>query len=125
MIKILKKLKPRERYMLMVSLRFIVLQVWLDLKMPEYMSTITTLVETPGSELSEILLNGGYMLLCAVGSMLAAIVTGFFAAKIAAGLSMTLRENVFKKVMRFNNEEMGIFSTASLITRTTNDMRRT
>lgn len=125
MIKILKKLKPRERYMLMVSLRFIVLQVWLDLKMPEYMSTITTLVETPGSELSEILLNGGYMLLCAVGSMLAAIVTCFFAAKIAAGLSMTLRENVFKKVMRFNNEEMGSFSTASLITRTTNDMRRT
>ena len=108
--------------MVLCSLVFIIAQVWLDLKMPEYMSTITMLVETPGSELSEILLNGGYMLLCAVGSMAAAMATGFFAAKVAAGLSKTLREQVFKKVMRFNSEEMGRFSTASLITRTTNDI---
>lgn len=108
--------------MVLCSLIFIVVQVWLDLKMPEYMSTITTLVETPGSELREILLNGGYMLLCAVGSMAAAMVTGFFAAKVAAGLSKSLREQTFKKVMQFNSEEMGHFSTASLITRTTNDI---
>lgn len=108
--------------MVLCSLVFIVAQVWLDLKMPEYMSTITTLVETPGSEISEILLNGGYMLLCAVGSMAAAMITGFFAAKVAAGLSKSLREGMFKKVMRFNSEEMGRFSTASLITRTTNDI---
>ena len=108
--------------MVLCSLVFIVAQVWLDLKMPDYMSTITTLVETPGSEISEILLNGGYMLLCAVGSMAAAMITGFFAAKVAAGLSKSLREGMFKKVMRFNSEEMGRFSTASLITRTTNDI---
>lgn len=108
--------------MVLCSLIFIVVQVWLDLKMPEYMSTITMLVETPGSKLSEILLNGGYMLLCAVGSMAAAMGTGFFAAKVAAGLSKSLREQTFKKVMQFNSEEMGRFSTASLITRTTNDI---
>ena len=80
-----------------LSLVFIVMQVWLDLKMPDYMSAITRLVETPGSEMSEILQNGGYMLLCAVGSMVASVVTGFFAARIAASLAMTLREKVFKK----------------------------
>lgn len=122
MTKLLKKMTKREIGMVLCSLIFIVAQVWLDLKMPEYMSTITMLVETPGSELSEIFLNGGYMLLCAVGSMAAAMVTGFFAAKVAAGLSKSLREQTFKKVMRFNSEEMGHFSTASLITRTTNDI---
>lgn len=122
MVKIFQKMTKREWCMVLCSLVFIIAQVWLDLKMPEYMSTITVLVETPGSELSEILLNGGYMLLCAVGSMAAAMATGFFAAKVAAGLSKTLREQVFKKVMRFNSEEMGRFSTASLITRTTNDI---
>lgn len=122
MVKLLRKITKREGSMVLCSLIFIVAQVWLDLKMPEYMSAITTLVETPGSELREILLNGGYMLFCAVGSMSAAMVTGFFAAKVAAGLSKSLREQVFKKVMRFNSEEMGRFSTASLITRTTNDI---
>lgn len=122
MVKIFQKMTKREWCMVLCSLVFIIAQVWLDLKMPEYMSTITVLVETPGSELSEILLNGGYMLLCAVGSMAAAMATGFFAAKVAAGLSKTLREQVFKKVMCFNSEEMGRFSTASLITRTTNDI---
>lgn len=120
--KIFQKLTKREWGMILCSLVFIVAQVWLDLKMPEYMSTITTLVETPGSDLNEILLNGGFMLLCAVGSMAAAMVTGYFAAKVAAGLSKTLREQVYKKVMHFNSEEMGRFSTASLITRTTNDI---
>ena len=120
--KIFQKLTKREWGMVLCSLVFIVAQVWLDLKMPEYMSTITTLVETSGSELSEILLNGGYMLLCAAGSMVAAMMTGFFVAKVAAGLSKTLREQTFKRVMRFNSEEMGRFSTASLITRTTNDI---
>lgn len=122
MVKIFQKMTKREWCMVLCSLVFIIAQVWLDLKMPEYMSAITVLVETPGSELSEILLNGGYMLLCAVGSMAAAMATGFFAARVAAGLSKTLREQVFKKVMRFNSEEMGRFSTASLITRTTNDI---
>ncbi len=122
MIKLLKRMKKREYGMVCASLVFIVAQVWLDLKMPDYMSAITTLVQTPSSEMSEILLNGGYMLFCAVGSMVAAMITGYFAARVAAGLSKTVREQVFKKVMRFNSEEIGRFSTASLITRTTNDI---
>jgi len=122
MLKLLKQMTKREYSMVCASLIFIVAQVWLDLKMPDYMSTITTLVQTPGSEMSDILLNGGYMLLCAVGSMIAAMITGYFAARVAAGLSKTVREKVFKKVMHFNSEEIGRFSTASLITRTTNDI---
>lgn len=108
--------------MVCASFIFIVAQVWLDLKMPDYMSTITTLVQTPGLRNERILLNGGYMLLCAVGSMIAAMITGYLAARVAAGLSKTVREKVFKKVMHFNSEEIGRFSTASLITRTTNDI---
>lgn len=122
MIKLLKRMSKREYAMVCASLVFIVAQVWLDLKMPDYMSAITELVQTPGSEMSEILRNGGYMLFCAVGSMAAAMVTGYFAARVAAGLSRSLREGVFKKVMQFNSEEIGHFSTASLITRTTNDI---
>ena len=122
MIKLLKRMSKREYAMVSASLVFIIAQVWLDLKMPDYMSAITKLVQTPDSEMSEILRNGGYMLLCAVGSMTAAMVTGYFAARVAAGLSRSLREGVFKKVMQFNSEEIGRFSTASLITRTTNDI---
>lgn len=122
MLQLFKHLKKREWLMICVSLVFIVTQVWLDLKLPDYMSTITTLVETEGSEMSEILKYGGYMLLCAVGSMIAAMITGYFAARVAAGLAMTLREKVFKSVMGFNHEEIGKFSTASLITHTTNDI---
>lgn len=122
MLKLFKQLKKREYIYVLCSLVFVVVQVWLDLKMPDYMSEITKLVQTPGSGMSDILINGGYMLLCAVGSMIGAMVTGYFAAKVAAGLSRSVREKVFKKVMKFNNEEMGRFSTASLITRTTNDI---
>lgn len=122
MLKLLKRMTKREYGMVLISLVFIITQVWLDLKMPDYMSAITRLVQTPGSAMGDILKNGGYMLLCAVGSMAAAMVTGYFAARVAAGLSKTVREQVFKKVMRFNSEEIGRFSTASLITRTTNDI---
>lgn len=120
--KILKRLNRTEMLMVLCSIAFVVLQVWLELKMPEFMSKITKLVETPGSKMGKVLLYGFYMLLCAFLSMLGAVVTGFFAAKVAAGLSMNLREGVFKKVLTFNNEEMGRFSTSSLITRTTNDI---
>lgn len=122
MTKLFKYISKREYAMILCSLIFVVVQVWLDLKMPDYMSVVTTLVETPGSAMRDILLNGGYMLLCAVGSMAAAIITGYFAAKVAATLSLKLREKVFKKVMEFGSEEIGRFSTASLITRTTNDI---
>ncbi len=124
MIKLFRLLRRNEWLMIAASMVFVVIQVWLNLKMPDYMSAITTLVETPGSAMSDILINGAFMLLCAVGSMISAIMTGFFAARIGAGFGKTLRAKVFKKVLRFNNEEIGKFSTASLLTRTTNDITR-
>ena len=117
-----KYLKKQEWIFFVICCVFIVFQTWLDLKLPDYMATITTLVETEGSEMSEILRNGGYMLLCAVGSMVAAILCGFFAAKIAAGLAKTLREKVYNQTLSFSMEEINDFSTASLINRTTNDI---
>lgn len=122
MRKLLKYLNPKEKLRVVLGVLFVVVQVWLELKMPEYMSAITLLVKTPGSEIAEILKNGGYMLLCALGSMAAAIATGYFAARVAASLSQELRAQMFRKVMSFYNEELGRFSTASLITRSTNDI---
>lgn len=124
MIKILKYMRRQDWLFLLSSLAFIVCGVWLDLKLPDYMRQITTLVQTPGSEMSEILKAGGFMLLCALGSLAATCITGFFAARIAAGLSMRLREAVYNKTMDFSMEEIGRFSTASLITRTTNDIQQ-
>lgn len=122
MKKLLNYLSAKEKSMVLTGILFVVVQVWLELKMPEYMSGITLLVETPGSEINEILRNGGYMLLCALGSMAAAIATGYFAAKVAASLAQKLRSQMLRKVMGFYNEELGHFSTASLITRSTNDI---
>lgn len=105
-----------------LSLAFIVLQVWLDLTMPEYMAEITRLVQTPGSTMSEIISAGGMMLLCALASLAASVVTAVCAAKIASGFGGTLRGKLFAKVASFSMEEIGHFSTASLITRSTNDI---
>jgi len=101
---------------------FIVLQVWLDLKLPDYMSEITQFVQTPGSEMRDIWIAGGYMLLCALGSLAAAIVVGFFAARIGSSFSQRLRSLLFNKVESFSMEEINRFSTSSLITRSTNDV---
>ena len=122
MLRILKYLRKQEWLMICCSLLFIVGQVWLELKIPDYMSEITTLVQTEGSALSDIIAEGVSMLLCALGSLISAFVVGFFAAKIAAGLAQRLRSNVFNKVLSFSMEEIGGFSTASLITRSTNDI---
>lgn len=122
MIKILKNLQKRDWMFALISITFIMIQVYLDLKLPDYMSKITMLVQTPGNEMSEILTAGGYMLLCALGSLLSAFIVGFFAAKIAAGLSKRLREKVYNKTMSFSMEEINGFSTSSLITRSTNDI---
>lgn len=122
MFKILKRLKAAEWLQALVSLVFIVSQVWLDLKLPDYMSEITTLTQTPGSEMSDIWLAGGKMLLCALGSLVAAVIVGFFAARIAASFSQRLRSQLFSKVDSFSMEEINRFSTASLITRSTNDI---
>ena len=122
MFKLLKQMRKKDWGLILVCILFIVLQVWLDLKMPDYMSEITTLVQTEGSKMNDILLNGGYMLLCAFGSLLAAVVTGYFVAKIAANFSRDLRKRIFDKVEDFSLQEVKKFSTSSLITRTTNDV---
>lgn len=122
MLKILKYLQKKDWGFIVASIAFIVLQVWLDLTMPNYMSEITTLIQTDGSTMSEILSAGGMMLLCAVGSMIASIIVGYFAAKVAANLAANLRESLFDKVQTFSMGEINKFSTASLITRSTNDI---
>lgn len=122
MIKIFKHLERKEWLMAGASLLFIVAQVWLDLKIPDYMAEVTKLTQTPGSAMSDIWRNGGYMLLCALGSLLAAVVVGYFAAKIASSFSQRLRSLIFNKVESFSMEEINRFSTSSLITRSTNDI---
>jgi len=122
MFKIVKYLKPKEWLQIAVSLVFIVAQVWLDLKLPDYMSAITKLVQMPGSAMSDIWEQGGYMLLCTLGSVTSAIIVSFFATRIAASFSQRLRSMLFSKVESFSMEEINKFSTASLITRSTNDI---
>jgi len=122
MIKILKYLKPREWVMVLAGVGFIVIQVWLDLKSPDYMAEITTLVQTPGSAMKDIWIAGGMMLLCTLGSLVAAIVVGYFAAVIGSALSRRLRRLLYNKVDSFSMEEINRFSTDSLITRSTNDI---
>lgn len=124
MLKILKYMNRRDWLFVLCSLVFIVCGVGLDLRLPDYMREITTLVQTPGSEMGEVLSAGGSMLLCALGSLVTAFIVGFFVAQIAAGLAMRLREAVYNKTMDFSMEEIGKFSTASLITRTTNDIQQ-
>lgn len=122
MIQILKNLKKKDWCYACAGLIFIIIQVWLDLKLPDYMSSITQMVQTPNSKMADILAAGGFMVLCALGSLAASFIVGFFASKIAAGLSMRLREKIYDKTMSFSMEEINTFSTSSLITRTTNDI---
>ena len=122
MLKLIKQLRKKDWILVFVCLIFVILQVWLELKMPDYMSQITTLVQTEGSAMSDILYNGGFMLLCALGSLIAAIITGYFVAKIAANFSLNLRKKIFDQVESFSLQEVKKFSTSSLITRTTNDV---
>lgn len=122
MIKLFKNFNKKEWLIILVSLVLIFFQVWLDLKMPDYMSKVTVLVQTEGSKMSEILLNGGYMLLCALGSMIGAIIVGFLTAKLSANFAKNIRKKLFDKVERLSMNEVKSFSTNSLITRTTNDV---
>ena len=122
MLKLLKNLRKREIIFIIFSIIFIVAQVWLDLKMPDYMSNITKLVQTEGSKMSDILENGGYMLLCALGSTVCDIITGYLLANMAAKFSFNIRKKVFDKVENLAMHEVNMFSTSSLITRTTNDI---
>ena len=122
MLKLFRNLGKKEIILILIALVLIITQVWLDLKLPDYMSKITTLVQTEGSQMSEILQNGAYMLLCALGSLIAAVVTGYLAASISSSLSMKIRSKLFNKVEDMAMQEVKGFSTSSLITRTTNDV---
>ena len=122
MLKIFKNYTKKDLALVILAIAFIVISVWMELTIPEYMSEITMLVQTPGSKMSDILAAGGKMLLYAMGSLVATVVTSICAAKLATGLGTTLRGRLFHKVQSFSMEEIGHFSTASLITRTTNDV---
>ncbi len=122
MVKLLKKLTWKDFILAAIAFVFIIVQVWLSLTMPDYMSEITKLVQTKGSKMNDILIAGGKMLACALGSLLAAVCTSICASKISSNFSANLRGQVFHKVQSFSMEEIGNFSTASLITRSTNDI---
>lgn len=111
MLKVFKYLQKKEWLMILGSLIFVIGQVWLDLRLPDYMSDITTFVITDGSKMSDILKSGAKMLACALGSVALSFAVGFFAAKIAAGVSKRLRSMMFSKVASFSMEEINSFST--------------
>ena len=122
MLKLLKNLGKKEWLLMIISLVLIIAQVWLELKMPDYMSEITVLVQTEGSQMSEIITNGAYMLACALGSLISAVIVGYLASNISASFSMKVRKKIFNKVGNLAMNEVKMFSTSSLITRTTNDI---
>ena len=122
MIKLFKNFKVKDYVVIFISVVLIFMQVWLDLKMPDYMSEITILVKTEGSKMADILKNGGYMMACAFGSLVSSIFVGYLIANLSASFSLTLRKKLFDKVLSLGLNEVNNFSTSSLITRTTNDI---
>ena len=122
MFKLLKNMKKEQWFLFIIVFILVITQVWLELKMPDYMSEITKLVQTKGSKMGDILLNGGYMLLCTLGSLMLAILVGYFSANISSSFSMNIRKKLFNKVENLDLAEIKEFSTSSLITRTTNDI---
>ena len=122
MFKLLKNLKKRDVLLFLVVVAGICFQVWLDLKLPDYMSEITRLVQTEGSEMSEIIKNGALMMACALGSLAGAVLVGYLTANISASFSKSVRKTLFSKVENLSMAEIKKISVASLITRTTNDI---
>ena len=122
MLKLIKNFTKKEWILALMCLVLVVTQVWLELKMPDYMSEITKLVQTEGSQMKDILVNGGYMLACALGSLVAAVITGYITSRISSNFSKTIRKKIFNKVEDLAMQEVKQFSTSSLITRTTNDI---
>ena len=122
MIKLLKKMQKREWIMAIICIVFILGQIYFDLKLPEYMSTLTKLINTPSSTVRDILLTGGEMLLCTLASASLAVMCGFLSSRVGSGLSFTVREQLFNKVTDFGKKEILHFSVPSLINRTTNDV---
>lgn len=122
MTKLLKEFNKKDYFLVLVCILLIIFQVWLDLRLPDYMSEITKLVQTEGSKMSDILSQGGYMLLCALGSLISAFIVGYLTSYISATFSQKIRKTLFSKVQSFSMEEIKKFKTSSLITRTTNDI---
>lgn len=122
MLKLLKSLTKKDWILALFSIILIIGQVWLELKMPDYMSEITVLVKKEGSQMKDILINGRYMLSCALGSLVLAVIVGYLVSSIAADLSKNTRKKLFDKVLSLDIDEVKNFSTSSLITRSTNDI---
>lgn len=122
MLRIFKNFRKREVVLALFSVVFVVAQVWLELKLPDYMREITSLITTQDSAMHDILIAGGKMLLCAFGSLLVTVLVAVCASRIASNFSAIVRGKLFDKVQSFSMEEIGRFSTASLITRSTNDV---
>ena len=124
MIKIFKDLNKKQWLMILLSVAFVVLQVWIDLRLPEYTTNITNMFNNNTLTTKKVLKEGIFLLLCALGSAVTSVIIGYLSARVGAGLSKTLREKVYSKVQGYSMQEMKSFSTASLITRTTNDIRQ-
>lgn len=124
MLKLLKKFTKKDWVNAFICIFFIVVQVWLSMTMPQYMSEITVLVETPGSQMGDVAKAGVLMMLCALGSLLASVITNVFSSLVGSSFAFTLRDSIFKKVGSFSMAEIGKFSTSSLITRSTNDAQQ-
>ena len=122
MIKLIKNFEKKDYILVLLIVILIVVQVWLDIKMPDYMSEITKLVKTEGSNMSDILYNGGFMLLCSLGSLTSTIISGYFLALLSSRFSSNIRKKLFYKVESLSLNEIKKFETSSLITRTTNDI---
>ena len=122
MTKLLKEFNKKDYFFVLICILLIVFQVWLDLRLPDYMSEITKLVQTEGSKMSDILTQGAYMLLCAGGSLISAVIVGYLTSYISATFSQNTRKTLFTKVQEFSMEEIKKFKTSSLITRTNNDI---
>ncbi len=122
MVKLLRSLSRKDAIYALVCIALVACHVWLELKVPDYMSGITRLVQTEGSKMADILEQGAYMIGCAFLSLICNIIVGFFAARVASSFSATIRSNIFGKVQKMGMQEIKKFSTSSLITRTTNDV---
>lgn len=122
MRKLFKNLRKKEIIGILIALVLIVIQVWLELTMPDYMSEITRLVQTEGSLMKDIIREGALMLACAFGSLVSSVIVCYLAANIASSFATTIRSKIFRKIQEFGTEEIKKFSTSSLITRTTNDV---
>lgn len=120
--KLFKNLRKKEIIGILFALVLIIIQVWLELTMPDYMSEITRLVQTEGSLMKDIITQGALMLGCALGSLISSVVVCYLAANIASSFATTIRTKIFRKIQEFGTEEIKKFSTSSLITRTTNDV---